>query len=149
MLIFLSLLICLVSIFLILLILVQRGKGGGLAGAFGGAGGQSAFGTKAGDTFTKVTAVTACVWIVLCAGTTWYMSHSSSDLIGDDLGGNAAVDTPGDAEAGAVGDEAAADSAAGDDAPADAAPAAGGTATGAAADGATGAATNPPTEEGS
>ena len=41
----------LTAVFLILLILVQRGKGGGLAGAFGGMGGQSAFGTKAGDTF--------------------------------------------------------------------------------------------------
>ena len=36
------------SLFLILLVLVQRGRGGGLAGALGGMGGQSAFGTKAG-----------------------------------------------------------------------------------------------------
>ena len=42
-------LIVLVSLFLICLILIQRGKGGGLAGAFGGVGGSSAFGTKAGD----------------------------------------------------------------------------------------------------
>jgi len=34
------------SIFLILLVLIQRGRGGGLAGALGGMGGQSAFGTK-------------------------------------------------------------------------------------------------------
>ncbi|MFM9196710.1 MAG: preprotein translocase subunit SecG, partial [Planctomycetia bacterium] len=39
----------LTSLFLILLVLVQRGRGGGLAGALGGMGGQSAFGTKAGD----------------------------------------------------------------------------------------------------
>ena len=39
------------SLFLIALVLIQRGRGGGLAGAFGGAGGQSAFGTKAGDVF--------------------------------------------------------------------------------------------------
>jgi preprotein translocase subunit SecG len=56
----------LLSVFLILLILVQRGRGGGLAGAFGGLGGQSAFGTKAGDTFTKVTMWTAASWILLC-----------------------------------------------------------------------------------
>ena len=49
----------LTAVILILLILVQRGKGGGLAGALGGMGGQSAFGTKAGDTFTRVTMVTA------------------------------------------------------------------------------------------
>ena len=51
---------------MILLVLIQRGKGGGLAGAFGGMGGQSAFGTKAGDTFTKITVVTAIFWFVLC-----------------------------------------------------------------------------------
>ena len=53
-----------ISLFLILLILVQRGRGGGLTGALGGMGGQSAFGTKAGDTFTRVTIVSATVWIL-------------------------------------------------------------------------------------
>ena len=56
----------LTALFLILLVLVQRGRGGGLAGALGGMGGQSAFGTKAGDTFTKVTIVVASFWILLC-----------------------------------------------------------------------------------
>lgn len=55
------------SIFLILLVLVQRGKGGGLTGALGGPGGQSAFGSKAGDTFTVITAVSAIVWGLVCA----------------------------------------------------------------------------------
>ena len=54
------------SIFLILLILVQRGRGGGLVGAFGGGGGQSAFGAKAGDLFTKITVITVSIWIVGC-----------------------------------------------------------------------------------
>ena len=54
-----------VSVFLILVILVQRGRGGGLTGALGGMGGQSAFGTKAGDLFTKITIVVALVWILL------------------------------------------------------------------------------------
>ena len=54
------------ALFLILLVLVQRGRGGGLAGALGGMGGQSAFGTKAGDMFTKVTIFAASFWIVLC-----------------------------------------------------------------------------------
>ena len=58
-------LIILVSIFLICLILIQRGKGGGLAGAFGGVGGSSAFGTKAGDTFTRITVVTASIWMLM------------------------------------------------------------------------------------
>jgi len=54
------------AVFLILLVLIQRGKGGGLAGAFGGLGGQSAFGTKAGDTFTRITIGVAAAWILLC-----------------------------------------------------------------------------------
>ena len=54
------------ALFLILLVLIQRGRGGGLAGALGGMGGQSAFGTKAGDLFTKITIGVAGFWIVLC-----------------------------------------------------------------------------------
>ncbi|MDR2762255.1 MAG: preprotein translocase subunit SecG [Planctomycetaceae bacterium] len=55
-----------VSIFLILLILIQRGRGGGLAGAFGGMGGQSAFGAKAGDVFTRATVFAVSIWFCLC-----------------------------------------------------------------------------------
>jgi preprotein translocase subunit SecG len=61
----LNALLVLMSFFLICLVLIQRGKGGGLAGAFGGAGGSSAFGTKAGDTFTRITVVAASIWILL------------------------------------------------------------------------------------
>src|SRR5262245_18470638 len=53
------------GLILIPLILIQRGKGGGLAGAFGGAGGSSAFGSRAGDLFTRITIGVAAVWIVL------------------------------------------------------------------------------------
>jgi len=55
------------SSFLVLLVLVQRGRGGGLTGALGGPGGQSAFGTKAGDLFTRITVGVAAAWILLCA----------------------------------------------------------------------------------
>jgi len=61
-----QLLLSAMAIFLILLVLVQRGRGGGLAGALGGMGGSSAFGAKAGDVFTRVTVVAASIWIVLC-----------------------------------------------------------------------------------
>gem|GEM_PF-540889 len=54
--------VLLLSFFMIVLILLQRGRGGGLAGAFGGAGGQSAFGAKAGDAFTRITVVVALLW---------------------------------------------------------------------------------------
>jgi preprotein translocase subunit SecG len=65
------------AVFLIVLILVQRGKGGGLAGAFGGLGGQSAFGTKAGDLFTKITIGVVVVWIVVCLVAVKYLGTSS------------------------------------------------------------------------
>jgi preprotein translocase subunit SecG len=63
---FLGFTLAVTSLFLILLVLIQRGRGGGLAGAFGGMGGQSAFGTKAGDVFTKITVGVATFWILLC-----------------------------------------------------------------------------------
>jgi preprotein translocase subunit SecG len=60
----LNILIVLGSLFLVCIILIQRGKGGGLAGAFGGVGGSSAFGTKAGDVFTRITIGVAIGWIL-------------------------------------------------------------------------------------
>lgn len=51
--------------FLILLILIQRGKGGGLIGALGGAGGSSPFGSRAGDQFTRWTIYFAIAWLFL------------------------------------------------------------------------------------
>ncbi len=61
----LTFLLVAVSFFMILLVLIQRGRGGGLAGAFGGMGGQSAFGTRAGDVFTKITIGLAVAWILM------------------------------------------------------------------------------------
>jgi preprotein translocase subunit SecG len=63
---FFALLMSVLAIFLILLVLVQRGRGGGLAGALGGMGGSSAFGAKAGDVFTRITIITASIWIGIC-----------------------------------------------------------------------------------
>ena len=53
----LAIVMIIVSLFLIILVLLQKGRGGGLSAAFGGAGGQSAFGSKTGDVFTWVTIV--------------------------------------------------------------------------------------------
>src|SRR5438045_8194682 len=58
-------LLLLIGIILIFIILLQRGRGGGLTGALGGMGGQSAFGTKAGDLFTRITIITAAIWVLL------------------------------------------------------------------------------------
>jgi preprotein translocase subunit SecG len=61
----LNLVVILTGLFLIGLVLIQRGKGGGLAGAFGGVGGSSPFGSKAGDAFTRITIYVAAFWIVI------------------------------------------------------------------------------------
>jgi preprotein translocase subunit SecG len=60
----LNTIVLLLSAFMVLLVLIQRGKGGGLAGAFGGAGGSSPFGSRAGDAFTRFTLIIAAIWAV-------------------------------------------------------------------------------------
>jgi protein translocase, SecG subunit len=69
-----------ISVFLMLIILVQRGRGGGLTGALGGMGGQSAFGTKAGDLFTRITIAVAAVWILLCMLTLKVLNPPSTQI---------------------------------------------------------------------
>jgi preprotein translocase subunit SecG len=61
----LNVIILLLSLLLMFIVLIQRGKGGGLAGAFGGVGGSSPFGSRAGDTFTKITLYMAAVWVLV------------------------------------------------------------------------------------
>ena len=50
----------LVCAFLILVVLLQQGKGGGMGSAFGGGGGQTVFGgAGAGNFLTRLTAIAA------------------------------------------------------------------------------------------
>jgi preprotein translocase subunit SecG len=81
------------SLFLIALVLIQRGRGGGLAGAFGGMGGQSAFGTKAGDVFTRITVIVAACWILLCITAINVLGRRKS-LFSPSLGGSAGQAVP-------------------------------------------------------
>jgi preprotein translocase subunit SecG len=67
-----------VSVFLILLILIQKGRGGGLASAFGGAGGNTAFGSKTGDVLTWATSIVFGIFLVLAIGLN-LLAKSSSD----------------------------------------------------------------------
>ncbi len=87
------------ALFLILLVLIQRGRGGGLTGALGGMGGQSAFGEKAVDVFTQITIGVAGFWILLCIVAVNVLGTQQSLLSGD-LGGSApmAIDEPIDEE---------------------------------------------------
>ena len=75
-----AIVLSLLAIFLILLVLVQRGRGGGLAGALGGMGGSSAFGAKAGDVFTRITIITASIWILFCLFALEWAKHRGDVL---------------------------------------------------------------------
>ncbi len=60
-----------VALVLVLIILVQRPQGGGLAGAFGGAGGSSTetvFGGRVGDALTYATVAAFVVYIGMAIG---------------------------------------------------------------------------------
>ena len=54
-----------VSIFMILIILIQKGRDGGLASTFGGGGGNTAFGSKTGDVLTWATSIIFGIFLVL------------------------------------------------------------------------------------
>ncbi|MBN2180886.1 MAG: preprotein translocase subunit SecG [Sedimentisphaerales bacterium] len=60
-----AVLFVLCCIALILIVLVQKGRGGGLSGAFGGAMASGILGSKTGDFLTWVTIVLAGVYLIL------------------------------------------------------------------------------------
>jgi preprotein translocase subunit SecG len=67
----LTVLFIIVSAVMILIVLVQRPQGGGLAGAFGGAGGGSTdtvFGGRVGDALTVMTVVAFAAYLLLAIG---------------------------------------------------------------------------------
>ena len=88
-------LLSVVSFVLIVLVLIQRGRGGGLVGALGGSGGSSAFGSRTGDVFTKITIYTACVWGALCM--ILVRSHASGPGGFAGLSGGTTATAPSDA----------------------------------------------------
>ncbi len=70
-----------VSVFLILVILLQAGRGGGLADTFGGSQMQSLFGTKSTNVLTKLTAACAAMFIITCLSLAIISSHRSRSLM--------------------------------------------------------------------
>lgn len=54
-----------VSLLLIGLVLIQKNRGSGLSGAFGGVGGNTAFGTKTGDVLTVITVGFTALFLIL------------------------------------------------------------------------------------
>ena len=72
--------ICAVS--LILIILVQKGKGGGLSGAFGGGMASGILGSKTGDFLTWVTIVLVGVFLTLAVVMAKYYKPSDDFGVG-------------------------------------------------------------------
>ena len=80
---FLSVIYVIICIFLILVVLLQSGKGGGMGAAFGGGGGtgQQVFGgAGAGNILTKMTAISAALFMILSA-TLAYLSSPGEDSL--------------------------------------------------------------------
>ena len=70
----------LAAVILILIVLIQKGKGGGLSAAFGGIG-SSLLGTKTGDFLTWVTISLVAVWLLLSVvAAKWFRPQASEFL---------------------------------------------------------------------
>ena len=68
-----------VCVFLIIVVLLQAGKGGGMGIAFGGGGSQTVFGSSgAGNFLTKLTSATAFLFLVTSLGLAHYSSQQDS-----------------------------------------------------------------------
>ena len=67
---------------LILVILLQAGRGQGLSGpSFSSGNVQSLFGTRAGDFLTKATSVAAICFLFTCLGLNWLEAQKSRSLM--------------------------------------------------------------------
>jgi preprotein translocase subunit SecG len=81
--------VCLV---LLMVILLQQGRGGDIASAFGGSSSQTAFGARAGATLlTRITTVTAVLFMLgaVVLGVMWQRTGGSSVV-----SGKAPISTP-------------------------------------------------------
>ena len=82
------------AILMVLIILIQKGKGGGLSGAFGGVSGQTAFGTRTADVLTKFTMGLAIAWILMAMLLVVWMKPRQ---VGIFAGGQAGQEAPAEA----------------------------------------------------
>jgi preprotein translocase subunit SecG len=72
-----------ISIFLILVVLVQQGKGADLAGAFGGGGSQTAFGARGATTLLhKLTTTFFILFVLTSISLAIMQAHPRSSIMG-------------------------------------------------------------------
>jgi preprotein translocase subunit SecG len=76
----LSVLHVIACVFLILVVLLQQGKGGGMGSAFGGAGQQVFGGSGAGNLLTKLTAAFASVFMITSVSLAYIASAGDTKL---------------------------------------------------------------------
>lgn len=77
-----AVLFALTCISLILIVLIQKGKGGGLSSAFGGGMAGGVLGTKTGDFLTWVTISLVAVFLLLAVVMAKFYKPSVDDLAG-------------------------------------------------------------------
>ncbi len=72
----------LVALFLILVVLLQTGKGAGMGSAFGGGGSQTMFGSSgAGNFLTKLTTAAAIIFMITSLTLTTFSSKKESQSV--------------------------------------------------------------------
>ena len=108
--IFITIMHVLVSVFLILIVLTQQGKGQDLASAFGGSGSQTAFGARGTATLlSKITAGTAALFMLTSLSLSYLRPAVTGESVIQDIPAPSQPATePGDEtpEAGAGADDA-------------------------------------------
>jgi preprotein translocase subunit SecG len=86
----------LTCLLLILIVLIQKGRGGGLASAFGGMGGNTAFGSKTGDVLTWATSAIFLIFLLLAITLNWMANYRHSTYLQTRGGAAEAATTPAD-----------------------------------------------------
>ena len=93
-----------VSVALIMIVLLQTGKGADMGAAFGGGGSQTLFGSTGASTFlSKATTVAAIVFMLTSLSLAYLASHKTSDSIMETT--TAPIEQPAPVTQGEVGPE--------------------------------------------
>ena len=81
-----------IAIFLIIIVLMQSGRGGGLTESFVSA--ESMFGAKTNEMLIKITTVLATLYIMTCLGLAFLSSKKSESLMSTRVTKELAIPTP-------------------------------------------------------
>ncbi len=90
----LSVLFTVTALLIILMVLFRPSEGGGLSGAFGGMGGDTAFGVKATQVIDKIIASVAIGFVLLAILIAWLTNSARSGSSDDDGGSPSSLVAP-------------------------------------------------------